>query len=830
MRRARVRGLASLVACIVAICLPSSAHAVGGIYDVRACNQAGGVNNSFTYAGDLIDMTPFQAWGACTLWAQNVPNAATPYGVIDTTPAPLSVRGVGFNMQTPSGTYLYNTYLDGRVLQRAPNTQTGQWYTKWTSRTAFTEQIHIGGHGVGNYDWNGAGWFTPPGHANQNISLEAGCIGLNVYCNTNTPYGVPYTYIELRGAIIQVRDMTDPTIDAVSGSMLTSWRRGNQTIYWRGNDATGIKQTVAYIHDGASWQIPAGTSVAHGCNYTYPAPCTQAPYVGYWVNTALYPNGARSLILRAFDASNYAGWGAQEGVTGIWGNWGDHSQTVYFDNAAPNATGNMEDGTGADVEWTTSNTQLSANWAAAADNGGSGVHSYQLCFGTGLSCTGAIWNNNVGNVTSRTATGLSLSQGTRYYACAYTLDNSLDSAGNPGNSSGWACEATGQRVDSVNPAAVTVTDSLGADIAYINATNSLQANWTVSSDATSGLSRYDYCVSTSATGADCGGGATRTWTGNALTTNVTAAGLPALANGTTYYVCVRVRDVAGNVTPAYCSNGQRIDTTPPSTPTLVSPPDNIGIAAWPALTATYIDPAPATPGRLLFQVCSDAACTTVVDSGTSSSTTIATGSNGTWTATAPNGSYWWRARGQDGAGNLSAAWTATRLITVGSSSASINVDAPSRSLGLLTPTVDATATTVVTLSTNAANGYQLQASDPSNSWGLNQPAVASIPDWTGTVAIPTVWAAGTSGYFGVTVRDATGGRLAKWGAGTNWPASDYVNNRYAGLTTSPQVLHQRATYGTAVDSVTVTYRTNVPALQTAGAYSSDVTFTIVAQP
>jgi hypothetical protein len=149
---------------------------------------------------------------------------------------------------------------------------------------------------------------------------------------------------------------------------------------------------------------------------------------------------------------------------------------------------------------------------------------------------------------------------------------------------------------------------------------------------------------------------------------------------------------------------------------------------------------------------------------------------------------------------------------------------------MLVPTVNATATSVVTVSTNAANGYQLTARDSNTGWGVSNGTGGTIPDWTGTVGTPSVWASGTTGYFGITVRNATGTRLAKWGPGTGWPANDYTNNRYAGLTTAAQLIHSRATYATAAETVTVTYRANIDTTQLAGTYATQIDYTIVGLP
>ncbi len=812
--RVLARGAVVSLLCAAATLIgPTAAQATGGLYQVDACNLAGGVNNSWVVNNP--NGTLFYAGGGCTLqsythWAyQNVP-----------TSTPFWTNGAGYQFPAPSGTYLYNFYFDGYVNRYASS---DWWYAhvaSWDGLLGWSN--YICGSGATACSWNSNAWIgVTPGYQVA-INVSQGCNDGDGNCVAYNGYNVPWAEVQIRGARVSVVDQQDPTISGVSGTLLTSWRRGSQTVYWTGNDNTGVRTTVAYIWDGA-WSIPAGTQTAHGCNYTYRVPCSNQA-VGHWVNTASYSNGSHTIILRAFDASNHAGWGSQEGVTGLWGNWGDWSGTIYIDNAAPAAPSSMSDGGGADIEWTTSATQLTANWGAGSD-GHSGVHSYHLCFSTATNCGGTVvFNQNIGNVTSRTATGLSLTQGTRYYACAYTVDNALDSAGNVGNTSGWTCSG-GQRVDSVAPTTPgNRNDGAGADIDWQSNTTTIQANWTTSTDATSGLTRHERCVSTAV---NCGGTIVSNWTSVGVATSFSLGSL-SLTNGQIYYVALRAVDVAGNVTATASTNGVTIDTSAPPAAIQVSPPNDSSHATWPSLVATYDDAVVVSPGQITFQVCSDAACATPVTSGTSAAG-LADGANGSWLPAIANGTYWWRVRGVDSAGNVGA-WSGTRMVQVGTNTLSLGVDSTSRAMGAVALGASNTASTTVTVSSNAINGYQLLSSDTSNTWGISD-GTTDVPDWTGTVAVPSVWAAGTFGYFGATVRSATGARLVKWGTpGGPYPEADYTNNRYAGLNTTPQVLHLRAGHVTAAETVVITWRFAPLVAQTAGNYAVPVTLTLIANP
>jgi hypothetical protein len=284
-------------------------------------------------------------------------------------------------------------------------------------------------------------------------------------------------------------------------------------------------------------------------------------------------------------------------------------------------------------------------------------------------------------------------------------------------------------------------------------------------------------------------------------------------------------DNAGSVSSAASSDAFTVDATAPPAAVLVSPPAGSAHPAWPSLVATYADSAPASPGRVDFEVCTTSGCTTVVDSG-SSAGSIASGSNGSWTPTVANGSYWWRARAVDGAGT-GGPWSPAREVQVGNST--LVVGAPDIALGLLNPGVPSVGTTTISVSSNAINGYQVQLSDSSNTIAMT--GAANVSDWTGTVATPTTWASGTLGYAGVGVLDAPGGRAARWGTGGGpYPPTDFTNNSYAGLTTTPQTVHLRSGFDPSTENIDIAYRFAPTVTQTAGAYAAAVTVTLIANP
>ncbi len=116
-----------------------------------------------------------------------------------------------------------------------------------------------------------------------------------------------------------------------------------------------------------------------------------------------------------------------------------------------------------------------------------------------------------------------------------------DAAGN------WSAPASDAiTLDTVPPSAVTVTD----DGATTASTTQLHATWTASSDATSGLARYDYQIRQDS----ASGLIVRDWTSNGTATDVTATGL-SLTVGTSYFLGVRAVDNADLASAPAFSDG-----------------------------------------------------------------------------------------------------------------------------------------------------------------------------------------------------------------------------------------------------------------------------------
>ncbi|MGD0715808.1 MAG: hypothetical protein ABSB24_16715, partial [Gaiellaceae bacterium] len=135
-----------------------------------------------------------------------------------------------------------------------------------------------------------------------------------------------------------------------------------------------------------------------------------------------------------------------------------------------------------------------------------------------------------------------------------------------------------------------------------------------------------------------------------------------LADGT-YYWRLRATDFVGNQTGWTATRSFVFDTNPPGVPGLVSPADTAYLGAPPALSGTFTSTDVGDSGTVSFQVCSDAACSSVQASGASSSG-LTSGASGSWTPGGlADGLHYWRARAQDAAGNLSG-WSGTQSFTL----------------------------------------------------------------------------------------------------------------------------------------------------------------------
>ncbi len=224
-------------------------------------------------------------------------------------------------------------------------------------------------------------------------------------------------------------------------------------------------------------------------------------------------------------------------------------QTV--DSTSPEAPSFIYDGLGSDMTYATSSSVLSANWAESSDLQ-SGIDGYLYAIGTSTGATDVVgWADN-GNATSAARTGLTLTNGEKYYFSVKAMNGG-------GGLSGFV-SSDGQIVDYTQPSSLAyVRDGTGDDLSFSTSTSVLSANWAGAVDGESGVVAYWFAIGTNAGATDV-----INWTSNATNTLVTKSGLT-LENGKKYYVAVKSENGAGLFSDAANSNGAVIDTTAPST-------------------------------------------------------------------------------------------------------------------------------------------------------------------------------------------------------------------------------------------------------------------------
>lgn len=167
------------------------------------------------------------------------------------------------------------------------------------------------------------------------------------------------------------------------------------------------------------------------------------------------------------------------------------------------------------------------------------------------------------------------------------------------------------------------------------------------------------------------------------------------------------------------------------------------------------------------------------------------------------------------------------------SSLSINITAgDSFDFGDLTfgvPMAAPATGTIVSIETNASNGYTLGVSDGSgtNSGLINvADGTTAVPDMTnGTVGTPVTWGANTG--LGITMWDADTSPEGKWCAGTCTTYDD-ADNKYAAVPAAATTAHTVTGEIVGADTSSWAYMVETEASQKTGAYSGTMTFTATA--
>jgi hypothetical protein len=214
------------------------------------------------------------------------------------------------------------------------------------------------------------------------------------------------------------------------------------------------------------------------------------------------------------------------------------------------------------------------------------------------------------------------------------------------------------KIDNVAPSIPTLTAPV--DALMTNGPPQLRATFT---DATAGgdigTVEFQLCSSSAPAGVSCAPVVQSVTSGSVPSGGTGSATPVALADGA-YDWQARAHDVAGNLSGWSATRTFQLDTSIPTVPVPSAPVDGAWVRTI-QLSAPFNKPAFAGTGIVEFRLCSDALCLSIVRSG--SSGTLVNGALATWSPSSLplDGLYYWQARAQDAAGNVSA-WTASRTL------------------------------------------------------------------------------------------------------------------------------------------------------------------------
>jgi len=228
---------------------------------------------------------------------------------------------------------------------------------------------------------------------------------------------------------------------------------------------------------------------------------------------------------------------------------GSNPDMGAYENSLPSQcpkAGSISDGLSQDMDWSNSTTALSINWSPFIDNS---TVNYAVAIGSSSGSADILDWTVVGTDTFYTASGLSLSEASTYYLSVRGTDSDSQVSD--------TTTTDGITIDLTLPLITAVYEgALASDRDYQNQLDSLVISWT-GSDAASGLAGYEYALGTSSGGTETVG-----WTACGLATSDTLTTL-SLVDGATYYLSIRVTDVAGNLSSIVTGDGIMIDIISP---------------------------------------------------------------------------------------------------------------------------------------------------------------------------------------------------------------------------------------------------------------------------
>lgn len=488
---------------------------------------------------------------------------------------------------------------------------------------------------------------------------------------------------------------------------------------------------------------------------------------------------------------------------------------VRKDQTAPSNPTTVNDGTGGDIDWVAGTTSLSANWSGAAD-AHSGIADYDWCFTTNATndcaASGRVAAGTNLAATSVTASSLSLTEGTAYYACVRARDVAGNIAGSYGCSNG-------QRPDTSAPA---ITDNQPGDTTW---RSSNTGTYDVDFGDGGQLARFE-TQAWSGTGRS--GTMLQDWTqvatlvGTSHTTNwsIVSSTWSALQEDTSH-VSVRVFDAAGNSALLVDAFFVRKDVSPPTNPSIVNDGAGSDIdtqASSSTLEANWSAGSDTLSGVAGYDYCFS---TTVGCAGTivASGNTTATSVSQAALVLSPWTTYYSCVRTRDVAGNPGSAYACSDGVQVEGVLTVSVTGYENVALGSSAPGDTTHGETRVTVTTDAPGGYMLALHDSDGNGAIADGSNSVAWNISGTVDAPAAFS-GT----GVAISAFGGSETpARWCSGgqVNCTAIDDVDLLWAGLTGSAQYV--TAASGPVTDDTTrIPVRMTLPTNQPTGSYVGTV--------
>jgi hypothetical protein len=387
-----VRRFVAAAVVVVALAVAAPAHA--GTYDVIACDGApGSANNSwsaYTSSSRMRSLVACPSNGAPErgIWVSNIPGAGQlAYG-----------EQAWEQFWAPSGANVVGITFTGGFFRAGPSVSGS---SDWAAQLVTSEGVHLRGCAAyqsalcRDVHTTGSSASFPP---TVGISIVASCFTLT-WCNGSvmpawdSQFGNATAAVQLRSATVRVSDSSAPAASVSGGDLVAGgWVRGLRSLTYSASDNVGIRVARAYV-DGverASETLP--------CDYTRAAPCGPANARPLSIDTALLPDGERTLRVDAVDSAGNVGSSAPK--------------VIQVDNHAPAAPAGVTvepsswSGTNRfDVRWTNPGGQGSpmakAHWSLCAAEG-AGTCTTGTAAGTNIDSLGGLsvpaagaWSLNV---------------------------------------------------------------------------------------------------------------------------------------------------------------------------------------------------------------------------------------------------------------------------------------------------------------------------------------------------------------------------------------------------------------------------------------------------